>query len=132
MSEEKKMVKIGSYEPGNPPVINREYYRQGWVVKDDKAFYDTEHPDRVCYVPELSDMAYSRNDFLKLTDGLIDLAEELYEESDWQHPESTLDDWLMNGEIVQCPECKKIVWIRYGDDKQTCPHCGCTFNESDA
>ena len=49
-------LKIGSYTPpdndGKGEKIIREFYGQGMIFKSDEAFYDTEHPDRVCYIPE--------------------------------------------------------------------------------
>ena len=39
----------------------------GYIFKDEAAFLS--HPDQVCYVPELSDTAYTRNDLLALCDG---------------------------------------------------------------
>ena len=53
---EKKYLKVGTYVPGTEekgPVIQRDYYRQGWIFKDGEAFLS--HADQVCYVPELSD-----------------------------------------------------------------------------
>lgn len=53
---EKKYLKVGTYVPGTEekgPVIQRDYYRQGWIFKDEEAFLS--HADQVCYVPELSD-----------------------------------------------------------------------------
>ena len=44
-----KFLKIGSYTSK----LMREYYRQGWIFKDEEAFLN--RPDAVCYVPELSD-----------------------------------------------------------------------------
>ena len=49
---DKKYLKVGSYTPpdenGEGEKIVREFYGQGMIFKDDEAFYDTEHPDRVC------------------------------------------------------------------------------------
>ena len=48
-------LKIGSYTPeteDQEAVIDRGYYRQGWIFKDEEAF--RLYPERVCYVPELS------------------------------------------------------------------------------
>ena len=54
--QSKKMILIGSYSPengGKPEIIDRDYYRQGWIFKDEDAFQN--RPDDVCYIPELSD-----------------------------------------------------------------------------
>ena len=61
---------IGSYSPENgskPEIIDRDYYRQGWIFKDEDAFQN--RPDDVCYIPELSDEKYTRNDILKILAG---------------------------------------------------------------
>ena len=39
---------------------------QGWVFKDTKAF--EQAPGTPCYVPELSDTVYTKEDFLGLCD----------------------------------------------------------------
>ncbi len=49
-------LKVGGYTPeteDTEAVIDRDYYRQGWIFKDEEAFL--HYPDKVCYVPELSD-----------------------------------------------------------------------------
>lgn len=67
-TEARKYVKIGSFiqvdevnEKG--AVIEREFYRQGNIFKDEEVYFDKEHPDKVCYIPELSDSLYTRRDF---------------------------------------------------------------------
>ena len=57
-------LKIGSYTPETDEteaIIERDYFQQGWIVKDEEAFL--KFPDKVCYVPELSDEGYTRQDF---------------------------------------------------------------------
>lgn len=51
--QSKKVLLIGSYSPeneGKPEIIDRDYYRQGWIFKDEDAFQN--RPDDVCYIPE--------------------------------------------------------------------------------
>ena len=39
--QSKKVLLIGSYSPeneGKPEIIDRDYYRQGWIFKDEDAF----------------------------------------------------------------------------------------------
>lgn len=46
--QSKKMLLIGSYSPENgskPEIIDRDYYRQGWIFKDEDAFQN--RPDDV-------------------------------------------------------------------------------------
>lgn len=128
-----KVGKLGRLTSTGAKVIERAYYGQGYIFKDEGAFLDVEHPDRTCYIPELSDNEYTRNDFLKLTKGDQFLAEELFYFCDWQHPESAFDDFKANGEIAYCPVCNKYRYVdsddfednedwrkaTYGD----CPEC---------
>lgn len=115
---------FASYSPerGNEPeIIDRDYYRQGWIFKDEDAFQN--RPDDVCYIPELSDEKYTRNDILKILAGDEELAETMFEELDWQHPESLLEDWKANGEIAWCPHCAGYVQT-YDEEIEKCPVCG--------
>ena len=69
------MLQIGKYVPahnGREALIQREFYEQGYIVKDEAAY--RSHPERVCYVPELSDTPYTHNDLLALCDGQEALA----------------------------------------------------------
>jgi hypothetical protein len=106
MNTTKEYLLIGSYEPETeekPSVISRDYYVQGYIYKDEEAFEN--RPNDVCYVPELSDTLYTRNDFLDLCDGNEDYAKELFLTVDWQHPETLLEEWYVNEEIDNCPHC---------------------------
>ena len=123
-------VAVGEYIPAvgtdQEPVIKRGFYGQGMIFKNDEAFYDTENPERACYIPELSDSIYTRNDFLQMCNNQSDIAEELYKSVDWQHPETLLDEWELYGEISVCDNCKKLFFC-CGIDK--CPHCGKKYEE---
>lgn len=123
MSENKEYLKIGSYTPpdkdGEGEQIERGWYRQGMIFKDEEAFFN--RPDDVCYIPELSDTVYTRNDILRECNGQEDIAEEVFQTVDWQHISSLLEDWQVNGEIDTCEKCGKI-FNCYGVDK--CPYCG--------
>lgn len=81
------MLKIGSIEDNDGEYIHhREFYRQGMIFKDEEVY--KFHKDQPCYSPELSDSVYTGNDFLELCNCQQDLADELFEGVDWQHPES--------------------------------------------
>lgn len=72
--ETREHVKVGSFTPADEmnekgAVIEREFYRQGNIFKDEEAYLDKEHPDKVCYIPELSDSLYTRQDFLDMCNG---------------------------------------------------------------
>lgn len=128
MSEKKEYLKVGSYTPpdenGNREKIVREFFRQGMVFKSGEAFYDTEHPDRICYVPELSDSEYTRNDFLKMCNDQLEFAEELFDGVDWQHPETLMEDWFVNNEWVVCKGCGRLINYGDGSGDKNCPKCG--------
>lgn len=125
MRERKKeYLKVGGYVPADeenstPEVIDRDYYRQGWIFKDEEAYCDKEHPERVCYIPELSDSLYTRQNFLDMCNGQPEIADLVFEMVDWQHPETYLDE--QDEEELWICECGKWYWC-YGVDK--CPYCG--------
>lgn len=114
------MLKIGSIEDNDGEyIIHREFYRQGMIFKDEEVY--KFHKDQPCYSPELSDSVYTGNDFLELCNCQQDLADELFEGVDWQHPESLKEDWFVNGEcgsrVGQRNEC-----LSAGDDRN--PNAG--------
>lgn len=128
MSEKKDDLKVGIYIPpdddGNGEKIVREFYGQGMIFKNDEAFYDIENPERACYIPELSDSVYTRKSFLDMCNNQPEIAEELYQSVDWQHPETLLEEWEIHGEIDTCRMCGKL-FDSYGVVK--CPHCGTKY-----
>ena len=118
----KSYLMIGSYIPeteDQEAVIDREYYRQGWIFKDEEAF--RLHPEQVCYVPELSDEGYTRQDFLAMCNGQEELAEFLFEMVDWQSPETLKSELLATYEIDFCPVCKKYYFMQ--GEQIPCPIC---------
>ncbi len=120
--------KIGSYTPEtdeHEAIIERGSTEQGYVFKDEEAYENDK--DKVCYVPELSDEAYTGKDFLDIA-GEQDLADELFDQVDWQHPETLWEEWWNYGELDKCQKCKKTFWC-YGVDK--CPHCGAAYKEGE-
>ena len=120
---EKKYLKVGTYVPEteeNEAVIQREYYRQGWIFKDEAAFLF--HADQVCYVPELSDEGYTRQGFMDLCNGQEDFAAECFRAVDWQCPETWVDEQYREDEWGYCPECEKIYDM--AGEVCACPVCG--------
>lgn len=99
--------------------LQREFFGQGWVYKDWEAFRN--HPDAPCYVPELDDVFYTRNDFMAMCNGQEEIAEELFDAVDWQNPSTLMNDWENAGEIATCRKCGKL-FMAYHIKK--CPHCG--------
>ncbi len=111
-----KYLKVGSYTPK----LKREYYRQGWICKDEEAFLF--HPDRVCYVPELSDTPYTRKDFIKLCNGQDNFAADCFDAVDWQSPATFIEEQYRDNEWGWCPHCKRI--YRMEGEVRPCPACG--------
>ena len=121
MSEQ--YLKIGSYTPemdGKESVIEREYFGQGWIVKDEEAFL--LYPELVCYVPELYDNTYTRQDFLDMCNGQEAVATMLFEMVDWQSPETLLNEMYDTYELGFCPACQKIYYMM--GEQKPCPICG--------
>ena len=108
-------------ENGEIVKLEREWFRQGYIYKNPNAYHNDK--SAVCYVPELSDAVYSRNDFLRICNGQEDLAKQLFEGCDWQHPESLFEDWVVNEEWFACKKCG---WITDagGEEITKCPKCG--------
>ena len=106
--------------------LQREFFGQGWIFKDWKAFH--EHPNEPCYVPELSDTVYMRDDFMSLCNNQEEIAEKLFYEVDWQSPSALMYEWETDGEINTCGQCGKII-LTY--DVHKCPHCGCSISDND-
>ena len=120
----KSYLKIGSYTPETEEqdeVIDREYFRQGWIFKDEEAFL--HHPEQVCYVPELSDRAYTRRSFLAMCNNQEKFANECFYAVDWQHPETWVEEQYRHDEWEWCPCCQKIYDIS-GVSSCPCPICG--------
>lgn len=121
--QEAKYLKVGSYTPpdedGDGEKIVREFYGQGMIFKDEYAFY--HESDIPCYVPELSDTVYTREDFIRMCNDQDDIAEVVFGAVDWQHPETYLDEEFREGEMALCKNCKKI-FLSYEVEK--CPYCG--------
>lgn len=117
----KHYLKVGQYTSATDEaeaVIDREFYRQGYIFKDEEA-YETSL-DKICYIPELSDTAYIHQKFLDMMDGQESLARILFDHVDWQHPETLLAEDYANGEYDNCPVCGRM-FVCYG--KAACPNC---------
>ena len=118
-----KYLKVGGYVPETETkaaVVDRDYYRQGWIFKDEEAFL--LHADRVCYVPELSDVCYTRQDFLDICNGQEAFARECFYAVDWQCPETWVDEQYRDLEWGYCPHCEKIYGM--AGEVCACPVCG--------
>ena len=120
-------LKVGNYIPANKEhkaIIEREFYNQGMVFKDEEAFY--EHPDQACYISELFDNVYTRKDFMELAEGNVKIAEAIFAWCDWASPESVFEDMFACNEFTRCPECNELVYV--GDQENVkCEHCKTEF-----
>ena len=117
---DKRIGKRALNEDGEIVELEKEYYRQGWIFKDEYAFH--HEPKKPCYVPEEEEEGfYTREDFLVLCNGQEDIAEMIFDEVDWQHPETYFDEQFQCGELDLCGSCGKI-FMSYGVDH--CPYCG--------
>ena len=126
---DRKYLKVGTYVPeteDKETVIQREYYRQGWIFKDEAAFLF--HADQVCYVPELSDGGYTRQDFMALCNGQKDFAAECFRAVDWQCPETWVDEQYREDEWGYCPVCEMIYDM--AGEVCACPVCGWSPEEA--
>ena len=70
--------------------IERGQTAQGYVYKNYQAYQSGEG---VCYIPELSDTAFTRQDFI---DNFGEHADEVFYQIDWQSPFSYYDELLMD------------------------------------
>lgn len=123
IDEDRDYLKIGSYTPGTgdqDASVERDWYRQGYIFKDEEAFL--HHPEQVCYVPELSDAAYTRQDFLDMCNGQEEFAEQCFHAVDWQHPETWVEEQYRNDEWGWCEDCRKIYDME--GEPCPCPECG--------
>lgn len=104
-------------EEGNIVKIDRGWFRQGYVYKN----YEAYHNDKaaVCYVPELSDTAYTGQDFIDMCNGQPEIADRVFEAVDWQGPSTYLDE-QGSDELCMCG-CGKWYWCY---NVSHCPHCG--------
>lgn len=98
--------------------LQREFFRQGWIFKDEEAYKN--NPSAPCYVPELFDAVYTAEDFLNECWEIQEIADELFESVDWQSPSMLLEEWMDMGEVEFCIQCQKLFW---SFEKTECPYC---------
>jgi len=132
LGAEKKYLLIGSYTPAtesSDEVIERDYTEQGMVFKDEDAFLN--HTDKVCYVAELSDTVYTRQDFLDECGGREDFAALCFEGVDWQHPETWAQEQFTEGEWGDCDKCGWFYDLYNKPDGYKCENCGVLIEDND-
>lgn len=121
----KKYYKIGSIHY-NRKTENYDIQRgptdQGYVYKNLKNYL--RYKDRPCYIPELHDEPYTRQDFLDICNNQKEIADILFDMVDWQSPETLFDELCEHNEIIQCDHCKKLILYGNGlENKTKCPYC---------
>lgn len=128
MDNEKYEVtgKLELDENRNIVKLDREWLVQGYVYKNPNAYFN--EPEAVCYVPELSDSLYTRQDFLDMCNGQEDVADHVFNAVDWQHPESYLEELRVGEDLAEC-KCGKWFWC-FATKK--CPYCGAEYSEEDS
>lgn len=80
--------------------------------KSPEVFNDPSLRNEVCYIPENiadDDDFYTHNDFLTLCGGKEDLAAQLFDSVNWQHPEVVIDENLQDGLWAVCPRCGNLM-----------------------
>lgn len=102
-------------------LIERGPSAQGLIFKDENVFRD--RPTDPCYVPELTNIIYTREDILRICNNQEEIAERVFREIDWQHPEAYLEELFYDEEIYKCEHCGKIFDI-FDDQNPQCPFCG--------
>lgn len=98
------MLKVGNYNP-KTGAIEIYIYKQGFIFKDEDAFLN--RPDDVCYIAELSDETYTKNDILSICKGNEEIASEVFYNVDWQSPEMEIECLI------------EIKWIQYNKKRDT-------------
>jgi hypothetical protein len=111
---------VGSYD-AETEKIDREFYGQGYIFKDEEAF--RLYPDKVCYIPELSEATYTRNSLIAMCNGSERFAEIVFDYLDWQHPETFVEEQFVNSEWDECPQCGR--WFSLWEAVHApCAGCG--------
>ncbi|MGL5460149.1 MAG: hypothetical protein ACRDBY_11090 [Cetobacterium sp.] len=88
--------------------IEREFYIQGEIYKNYDNFINGKG---TCYVPELYDEEYTREDFLQITNGNERAALFLFEGVDWQSP------MTLHEEYIDDDESDYAILVRKGSEK---------------
>ena len=92
--------------------VVKEPTSQGFVFKSEENF--REHPGLPCYVPELSDDIYTKNDFLRIARGNHKIAFDLFDMVDWQSPETLLCD-MLGDSIIECENCGNLNYAHHDE-----------------
>ncbi|PJJ30131.1 hypothetical protein H171_3706 [[Clostridium] celerecrescens 18A] len=86
--------------------LQKKCFSKRGIYKNPEAFYCSL--SGVCYIPELAGRRYTGANFLELSLGQKEIAEEMFLSIDGQDPESWLDEQFRIGELAICPVCNRI------------------------
>lgn len=117
----KQLIQIGSIKrlDNRTLKLERGATAQGFVFKDEDAFLN--RPNDICYVPELSDVCYTKNTLLEMCLGDESLAAQMFYMLDWQHPETFVSEMIAEEEWGYCPKCEKM--YQMDGERKPCPTC---------
>ena len=115
---------IGSYK-----IIGRKFHikkceYEGLKIFKSKYLFDAQE-DAPCYIPPNSQRVYTGNDFTRICEGNVILADKLFSEVYQCSPEDLLDTMIMQYQVGRCKECNKLIITR--DENGTyefCNNCG--------
>lgn len=99
----------------------REYFLpfdigQGYGYKQHNYNFTAGDPDEIIYIPELAyedselPKGYTAQDFINIFGGDLEMAEWLFKEVDWQHPDTLLEDMCACGVIQYFEQSHRYVW----------------------
>lgn len=115
---------IGQYKivDGRYRIKRGDY--QGLKIFKCKNLYDY-YEEKPCYVPPESQRVYTSNDFVRICEGNIKIADKLFSEVYQCSPEDLLEIMIRQRRIGRCKECNKLIITR--DEEGTyefCENCG--------
>ena len=112
---------------GQCKIVDGRYYikmgnYQGLKIFKNKRWFDN-FKERPCYIPPKSRKVYTGNDFVRICEGNVKLADKLFSEVDQCSPEKLLEIMIRQYRVGRCKECNKLIVTRdkngiyeFGDD----------------
>lgn len=114
---------------GQCKIVDGRYYIKignyhGLKIFKNKSWFDN-FKERPCYIPPKSSKVYTGNDFVRICEGNVKLADKLFSEVDQCSPEKLLEIMIRQDRVGRCKECNKLIVTR---DKngiyEFCDDCG--------
>lgn len=114
---------------GQCKIVDGRYYikmgnYQGLKIFKNKSWFDN-FKERPCYIPPKSRKVYTGNDFVRICEGNVKLADKLFSEVEQCSPEKLLEIMIRQYRVGRCQECKRLIITR--DENGTyefCDDCG--------